>query len=285
MIMKSRVQHLGTCWRQNYCCAKEDFPDRCVVNGFSLWVGFGAALGLWRVWRSAPEREAAEWLDLALLSLFGALVGARLYYVWQNWGYFSVHGNEIALVSNGGLGWPGAAAGAAVVVLLFLLLQARPGNPRRIRFSAGVIGDRLYPLLPPLAVTAWLGCWQIGASYGAVLPEKTWWAIPTLDEAGNIALRFPLQPLAAFSLLLFFWFIENRRKTPRTTGQLSTLGLTGLLLHLLAFSLLVAEPAPTWNGLRVETWAAILLLSLFLVLRSATALGTRLVRKHILSVR
>lgn len=269
----------------SHCCAAGIYPDRCMVNGFSLWVGFGAALGLWRVWRSAPERQASEWIDLGLLSLFGALIGARLYYVWLNWDYFVTHKDEIAQVSQGGLGWPGAAAGAAAVILLFLILQARPGSRRRARHSIGVIGDRLYPLLPPLAVSAWLGCWQIGASYGAVMPDETWWAVLTPDETGAASLRFPLQALAAASLLLFFWLVESRQKTPRTVGHLSEVGLTGLLLHLLAFSLLIAEPAPTWNGLRIETWAAILLLALFLILRSAGALGMRLVRKYLISVR
>jgi len=256
------------------------------VNGFSLWIGFGAALGLWRVWRSAPERQAAIWLNLGLLSLFGALVGARLFYVWQNWEYFAAHGAEIARLSEGGLGWPGAAAGAALVILWFALFQTQPGELRRIRFAPGLICDRLYPLLPPLAVSAWLGCWQIGTAYGAALPEKTWWGMPTPDEAGIVSLRFPLQPLAALSLLLFFWFIETHGRVPRpAAGRLSTLGVTGLLLHLLAFSLLVAEPAPTWNGLRTDSWAAVILLAIFLVVISANSLRVRIHRRHSLSVR
>jgi prolipoprotein diacylglyceryltransferase len=238
------------------------------VISFSLLVGIGAGIGLWRVVRgvpvvrNTPERQAAFLLNTGLIVLFSGLAGARLAYVGINWGYFATHLLEAPQFWLGGLSWPGAFAGAALA-LLAITITAR--TPRGDAIPTGWFGDRLYPMLPPLAIAIWLGCWQTGHGYGSLLPEGAWWGIPSLDETGNVALRWPLQPLAAFTLLAFFGLLETLLPARRPVGQLSGLAVTGLLLHLLVFSFLSAEPAPTWQGLRIETWAAIFFLALIVL--------------------
>lgn len=233
------------------------------MNAFNLWVGLGASIGLWRVWRAAPQRQAAGWLNAGLLALTAALAGARLFYILENWDYYHQYPGEWIAFWQGGLSWPGAVAGAWLTVA-WLALSYRPLSGQRIiRSPLALIGDRLYPLLPTLAVSVWLGCWQIGAAYGVELPEGTWWAMLAPDERGLVVPRFPLQPVAALSLLIFFWFIETRIKPARTPGRLAATGTAGLLVHLLITSLLNASPSPVWRGLRVDTWFAILYTVIF----------------------
>jgi heme/copper-type cytochrome/quinol oxidase subunit 4 len=232
------------------------------MNSFSLLVGIGAGIGLWRVVRGAPERQATFLLNTGLIILGSGLVGARLAYVWINWAYFATHLPEILQIWLGGLSWPGAFAGAALA-LSIIAIPAR--TPRGDAIPAGWFGDRLYPMLPPLAISLWLGCWQTGHGYGPLLPGGTWWGVPSLDETGTLALHWPLQPLAAVTLLAFFGILETLIPLRRPVGRLSGLALTGLLLHLLAFSFASAEPGPTWQGLRLETWAAILFLALIIL--------------------
>ena len=241
--------------------------EREPVNSFSLLVGIGAGIGLWRVAhgeqvRLASERQAAFLINSGLIVLFCGLVGARLAYVGINGAYFSPHLLEAPQVWLGGLSWPGAFAGAALG-LMAITIPAR--TPRGDAIPIGWFGDRLYPMLPPLAVAIWLGSWQTGHAYGPLLPDGTWWGIPSLDETGTLALRWPLQPLAAISLLAFFGLLETLIPARRPVGLLSGLAVSGLLLHLLAFSFLSAEPSPTWQGLRLETWAAIFFLALIVI--------------------
>lgn len=252
------------------------------MNAFSVWVGLGATVGLWRIVRSAPQRQIGTWLNAGLFVLFFTLAGARLSYVWLNWSYFAPHLVESVMIWLGGLTWPGAFAGAGLALIMLSLLYRKSPNrlpPHTTRLPLGWVGDRLYPLLPPLAIAVWMGCWQSGIAYGAALPAGTWWGMPALDASGASNLRFPLQPLAALTLLEFFWLLEARIRPLRPAGRLSGLAVAGLLLHLAAFSLLRADPAPQWNGLRLETWFAMVFLALLLILAVINILVLRANRK------
>jgi prolipoprotein diacylglyceryltransferase len=226
---------------------------------FSLWVGIGASLGLWRLARSA-QRRPAEWVNAGLFVLVFALCGARLSFAANNLGYFAGHVIEIPMIWLGGLTWPGALLGA----LLALGIQVVGyRSPRTGKVSPGWLGDQLYPLLPTLAIGAWLGCWQAGCGYGTLAPSGAWWAVPAITEYGLLALRWPVQALAALSLVVFFALLERWVTPMRSAGRLSSLALIGLLLHLFIFTGLVADPSPYWNGLRLDTWAALIMLIAF----------------------
>ena len=178
------------------------------------------------------------------------------------------------------MSWPGAV-GAAWVALLSLSLAYR--GQRGSRISPGWLGDGLYPLLPPLSISIWLGCWVAGVAYGRIQPAGTWWAVPSLDESGTYNLHWPLQLLSAFSLIAFFGFLELLVKQPRPPGRLSGLAALGLMVHLLFASLLRADPGLFWDGMRADTWMAIAYLAGLMVLMLVYNLVSRFWRKPTLS--
>ncbi len=227
------------------------------MAGFAVWAGIGASVGVWRVVRSAP-RQRDLWANLGLFTLLLAIIGARVGYVLQNAALFTSHPLDTLMVWAGGLTWPGAMAGVFLALTLFAIFYR---TSRSKRVSIGWISDRLYPMLPPIAILCWLGCWQAGIAYGALIPASGWWGVPSVDETGATLMRVPAQFLAALSLLVFFWVLEGRIRLPRPSGQLAGLGLTGLLVNLLVFSVICADPAPEWNGVRVNTWAALFFLA------------------------
>jgi prolipoprotein diacylglyceryltransferase len=246
------------------------------VNGFALWVGLGTALGLWRAVRGVSPQQASGLINIALFLLMLAFIGARLFYVGINWDYFAIHAAEIPQFWRGGLAWPGAIAGAWLA-LLSMFISNLP--PRGRRVSLGVLSDRLYPLLAPVCVTAWLGSWQIGTAYGFSLPAGTWWAIPGLDETGY-NLHWPLQPLAALTLLIFFTFLEAGGKIMRQPGQISAAAVLGLLLHLLAASMLRGDPEPHLVAVRLDVLMALIYLVLFVIFLVFYNLIHRSLKKH-----
>jgi hypothetical protein len=128
------------------------------------------------------------------------------------------------------------------------------------------LADWLYPLLPPLAVTAYLGAWLAGASYGPQLAPGIWWGIPAPDESGWVALRWPLQPAAALSLLVFYVLMERLVPLPRPSGWLFALAAAWLFAVDLVVSLLRADPLPTWGLVRLVTLADLIGLAFALVL-------------------
>jgi prolipoprotein diacylglyceryltransferase len=267
--------HEKTLW---YDCPNK-LRGQVLVNGFSLWVGIGVGLGLWRVARSAPQQHASTLVNMGLFVLAFALLGARLAYTLLDSAYFSAHLAEIPQIWLGGLAWPGAAAGAWLA-LLALPQMLRGSRGSRIPFSW--IADRLYPLLPPLSTATWLGCWNSGIAYGAALPTGTWWAVPSLDQSGGFNAHVPLQFLAALSLVVFFLLLERlleRYKQPRPTGLLSAIAGAGVLLHLLIASLLRVDPSPHWHNLPSDTWLALALLSGYLLMLLVIQLAARINKK------
>jgi phosphatidylglycerol:prolipoprotein diacylglycerol transferase len=202
-------------------------------------------------------------MNAGLVALIGALVGGRAAYVIVNWGYYGSHPLEALYIQSGGLAWAGALAGAVLALVLFASLN------RRVFFWKAA--DALTPLLGLLAISAWLGCWFVGSAYGSA--ASGWWGIPARDEWGLVSKRFPLQLLAAALAALLFWSLERfaGRRKPRP-GTIAGLAWLGLSLLLLIVSLLRADPAPPWAGLRLETWGAIL----FTVLALGTLVGLNL---------
>ena len=215
-------------------------------------------MGLWSTAVKAGPRQAARVLDAALLTLLGGLVGARIVFVLLEMGYFHDHLAEVFMLWQGGLSWMGAVAGGLLALIVLALVQHR---------SLARLADQVAPLVLPLTLTAWLGCWMAGIAYGASVP----WGLPMVDESGSIARRVPVQLLAALSLLIYGAWLERRRTRLERSGVRATLAGMGLSLNLLIFSLLRADPAPHWLGQRLDFWVALALL----VVCSASWLAAR----------
>lgn len=220
---------------------------RAAVDAYPMIMAAGAVLSLIQVARHTPRQELVTWLDMALVTLAGVLVGARLYFVLMHLDYYHQRPLEAPQVWLGGLDWPGAALGGLLAALAIALVMRQP-----LRQAA----DRLAHLAPPLGIAGWLGCWMAGCAYG---PETTLFGLSTMGEDGRFSLRFPLQLLAALSLLIYYACLEIGVARPLPAGQRAGLVGLGLAVNLLIFSFLRADPAPLWGGLRADSWAAGLL--------------------------
>lgn len=219
------------------------------LNAFSLILATGASFGLFRIALASRPSQRMVWLLAGLLTLAGGVIGARLGYVVLHSTYFSKHFFESFALWRGGLTWEGALGGG----LLMLLLAKKIWQ-----WSFFSLLDRLSLLLLPLGVAGWLACWLSGAAYGQPLPVAAWWGIQAIDEAGLLALRTPVQPLGAISLLVFMGFTELVILQNQTVGWKGSLACLVFSADMLLFSFLRADPSQRWLGLRPESWAAIL---------------------------
>ena len=223
---------------------------RTTVNAYSILLGLGASLAILWVVQNVPRWQAERWGNAGLWTLLGALLGARLGYVLIQWPYFKPHLFEAFAFWLGGLSWPGAVLGGLLAVGLVAW-----------RWKTGFwrVADGLAPMIPPLVIAAWLGCWLSGVAYGPAAPQGAFWAVPSRDEFGQIAPRFPLQIMAAIFMLVYAFVIELRKARFKHPGEKTVWMLLGLALDLLVFTLLRADPGLFIGPLRLESWAAGLL--------------------------
>ncbi|MDZ4159187.1 MAG: prolipoprotein diacylglyceryl transferase family protein [Anaerolineaceae bacterium] len=222
-----------------------------MLNGFSLLVGLGASLGLWQVTRRAPPDTALVRVHAGLIVLAGSLAGSRLGFVMLHAAYYRSQPLEILQVGLDGLSWVGALAGGLLAILALSRCRHTP-------FAE--LADNLAPLVAPLAVFTWLGCWQAGTAYGATVPAGTLWSVPVRGEDGIFNDHLPLQLLAALSALVYFCWLEWKASIRSIAGWRASLTGVGLAANLLLFSSLRVDPAPTIAGVRLEVWAALVLM-------------------------
>jgi phosphatidylglycerol:prolipoprotein diacylglycerol transferase len=222
-----------------------------IVNVYSILVGVGASLAILRVVQSVPRWQASRWANASLLVLLGSVIGARLAYVFLQWGYFKTHLLEIVVLWSGGLSWFGAALGALAMVFVIAA---------RWHTTLFKIADGLAPMIPPMVISSWLGCWLIGAAYGPTAPPGAFWAVPSQDEFGVVAPRFPLQIIAAVSMLVYAFILDIRKPRFDRDGKKASWMLLGLGLNLAIFMPLRADPAPMLFGMKFNTWAGIIFL-------------------------
>lgn len=132
----------------------------------------------------------SEVFDLVLVVVMAGFVGARLFYVVQEWPWYQSQPIEILKIWKGGLVYYGGAA--ASLAALFIFVRRRGGSFLKT-------SDFVIPYIPLVHVFGRVGCFLNGCCYGKVchLP----WAVkfPSLAE--------PVHPIqlyeAAFNLVLF----------------------------------------------------------------------------------
>jgi prolipoprotein diacylglyceryltransferase len=239
-------------------------PGGIPVYTFSLLIALGAVLGLsWALLLASAEHRQAVF-QLGLWALLGAGIAGRAAYVAIHWPYFQLHPTEIAQVWLGGNFGAGALIGGICAYLIAAALM---------RENLGARAGDLLPLLTAVAASAWLGCWVNGCAYGPV--TDAWWGIPVRDVWGDVASRWPLQPVSALLTLLLFWEIDQGRargriRAPGLAASLEGVGLS--LLGTLVASLRV-DPVPLWRGFGLDGWCSLGVLVFSFVITIVTVSG------------
>jgi len=131
------------------------------VPSYGLMVMLGFLLGLYfflRRGRSVGlDRDAL--LDVGIAALVGGVVGARLFFVISEWGYFAVSPLEIIRIDKGGLWFYGGALGGAVAALATMWVRKLP-----VRRTLDVMAS----VLPLGHAFGRMGCFLNGCCFGKV---------------------------------------------------------------------------------------------------------------------
>lgn len=201
------------------------FPTIGSLPTYTVLVDIGILATLGWLWSRAPKygRESRRWFDAGLLATLSGLIGARLLFVFANWGYFGGHLGEAFAVWRGGLAWPGAALGALGGLLIYCRRRDEPFRQLLHVLAPAVLG---------LAALSWLGCAAAGCAPGlSVDPGELPIAVDWPDEYGIRGLRWPTQLLGvAFSLLALGWLTSlPEDRWPPGVRTAVAIGVAGLI--------------------------------------------------------
>ncbi|MFA5167479.1 MAG: prolipoprotein diacylglyceryl transferase [Candidatus Omnitrophota bacterium] len=211
--------------------------------GLSIAVGVLLSLFLMKH-RALKEGFPApdEVFDMAFAVLVWGFLGARFFYVIQNFSYYAAEPLKIFAIWEGGL----IFYGGAIAAFLGLWLT---GRKKKRPFWKTL--DFLVPYGALTHAFGRLGCFLNGCCFGKAcgLP----WAVrfPGLSYAVH-----PAQLYEAFYDIVLFVFLIKRRKQTRFEGEIALLYflLYGMGRYIIEF---VREPGWMWMGLTSNQWLSV----------------------------
>ena len=242
-------------------------------DAYPLLFALGAVAGL--LWsglvsggQSSPKGTRitpVQALDAGLVALAAGLVGARAGYVASTWDYYSHRPQEALWFWQGGLSWSAGAAGTLLGLGLYSGLSRQAFWP---------LADRLAIPAALVALAAWGGCMLDGCSYG----WRTTAGLltpPAPDLLGNLAPRWPTQPVGVIASLAALAGLISLGGRPLPQGTLACLSLTMIAAISVALSFTRADPTRMFWGMRLDGLASGAVLALGLA-----GLGLRLLQHH-----
>jgi len=199
-------------------------PILCQVGPITIFTyGFFVALGL-LVGLSLAVREAKREgfdpqtiLDLVFYMVLAGIIGARIFYVAQNFSFYQENLLGIVKIWEGGLVFQGGLIFA--VPLAWVLIK-------RKKLSFWQIFDVLAPYMALGQAFGRIGCFSAGCCYGK--PTNLPWAVTFTDPKTLALPGIPLHPTQLYSaagLFFIFLILLFLRKQTKFSGQLSCLYL------------------------------------------------------------
>lgn len=201
----------------------------------------------WRAGQIGLSRRGVTLL--CCIQFLTGLVGARLGYVAEDWGYYQLHTEEILRVDQGGMSFYWGVITAALCGVLFI---------RAARLPFWKVVDLMIPPLVIGQTLARIGCFLAGCCYGvfALLP----WAV-SFDP--NLPPRHPTQLYEAGTLLLMFLLFKRWEKRSPPAGTLFySYGLLYGIFRLVT-DFLRADMPKGWLGLTSPQQISVILIVLF----------------------
>lgn len=212
------------------------------LYSYGLSIVIGVLLSVFLMRRRALKEgfpKPDDVSDMAFTVLVWGFLGARLFYVVQNFPYYLAHPFKILALWEGGL----IFYGGAISAFLGLILMTR-----KRKWSFWKVLDFLTPYTALTHAFGRIGCFLNGCCYGKTCDLP--WAVQFPELSSPV---HPAQLYEAFYDLLLFAFLLARRKRARFDGEIGLLYflLYGIGRYTIEF---LREPSFSWFGLSSNQW-------------------------------
>jgi len=188
-----------------------------VIRWYGLMIAVACLLGVWLAGKEAERKgiNKEEIQDFFLYIIFGAVIGARLYYVaFTDWAYFSDNPLSVFAIWQGGLAIHGGVLGGLLVGIFYTRIK---------KFSFWKFADMVAPSLILGQAIGRIGCFFNGDAHG--YPTSLPWGLVYSPEspAGQMFPGQPLHPTQLYEMffnLMIFVVLWKVRKKIKVEGHL-----------------------------------------------------------------
>lgn len=178
--------------------------------GVMAALGFLLAIGVVRWNRKYAMLSAEQAVNLVMACMISGVLGSRIFYVAQNWRYYSYHPEAIIRIDQGGLVFYGGFVLAALVLIFYT---------RRCAADWLRVCDIFAPALAWAHALGRIGCFLNGCCFGK--PAEVWWAM-AYPPGSEPFVRYgatPLHPVqlyeAGLNIILggvLFWLVRKGKR-------------------------------------------------------------------------
>jgi len=179
--------------------------------------------------------------DMVFWCMLWGILGARVFYVFIEWSYFSQNLLEIPMLQKGGLAWQGGFLGGALAGVWFA---------RQHKLSLRPLLDLAAPYIALGQSIGRVGCFFNGCCYG----KPVAWGIyyPTHD-----ARLYPTQLFETASLFIIFLILKRAQAKPHEAGFIFVLYLWLAAIERFIVEFYRGDAIPFWLGLSVAQYIAL----------------------------
>jgi len=179
--------------------------------------------------------------DLVFWCMLWGIIGARIFYVFIEWSYFSGNLLEIPMLQKGGLAWQGGFLGGALAGVWFA---------RRKKLSLRPLLDLVAPYVALGQSIGRVGCFLNGCCYG----KPVAWGIyfPTHN-----ARLYPTQLFECVGLFIIFLILKKVQTKPHQAGFIFVLYLWLAAIERFIVEFYRADHDLLWLNLSLAQFVAI----------------------------
>ena len=172
------------------------------IHTYGVLIALGLFVSTWGMQALAKKTgfpAPDKVFDLLFVVVVSGFIGARIFYVFGQWGYYGVHPWEIFALWEGGLVYYGGVAGSVLGHFLYVRSAGLP-------YPAAA--DFVIPFIALTHAFGMVGCFFAGCCYGkSGIPVQLYEALFNFVLFGLLLWRYPHRrfPGEIFSLYLLFY--------------------------------------------------------------------------------
>jgi phosphatidylglycerol:prolipoprotein diacylglycerol transferase len=212
------------------------------IYTYGLFVALGLLVGLSLALKEANRKgfDPQAILDLVFYTVLAGIIGARTFYVAQNFSFYKENLLSIVKIWEGGLVFQGGLIFA--IPIAWALVKKK-------KLSFWQTFDVLAPYMALGQAFGRIGCFFAGCCYGK--PTNLPWAVTFTDPKTLALAGIPLHPTQLYSatgLFFIFLILLFLRKHTKFSGQLSCLYLVFHSSFRVFIEFFRGDPrAPLWD--------------------------------------